>query len=177
MRGALVLVVLAACGGSAHPGRTAEPTCRELAVRGQALVEGAPAAEREEALRFVVEIVDLCQAPGLALRARSCLVVAPSIAAARSCPSLPTTGEDIGDPNRAEAPPCKDVVARAMRLADEAGEQLDTEERADLEQHYVDNCNSVVPEGRRCAYAATDVDLLDECLRDHQRADDTEHRD
>ena len=37
----LVLVVVAACGGRAVPGNAAEPSCRDLAVRGEALIAAA----------------------------------------------------------------------------------------------------------------------------------------
>lgn len=170
----LAMLGIAGCGGRATPATTAEPSCRDVAVRGEALITAAPEAERDDATRFVAELIDLCQAPGLAVRARTCLASAATLAEARACPALPTTGDDLGDPNRGEAPSCEDVVAHAMELVDA---ELDDDERPDVEEGFTERCVELTADGRRCAAAAADDQALGDCLDNHLLEDEEESDD
>lgn len=83
----LAVALVAGCGG-----RAAVPTkdngCRAVAQAAERWVAAAPAAGREEALRFAVEVIDLCQRPGLGPVARTCVAGAADAAAASACPGL-----------------------------------------------------------------------------------------
>lgn len=181
MRAAVIfvgLVGLAACGGKSAPARRAEPTCRDVAVRGEGWVAVEPEPGREEALRWLAEVIDLCQKPGLALRARTCLAGAPTFAGARACPSLPEVGIDIGDPNRAPAPTCDEVVAHVMALADAApGGALTGDERTDEERAQAYQCSLSTPAARRCVIAAGYIEHVEQCYLDHEDDEDDDELD
>lgn len=99
------LVVLAACGGkpAAAPAQVG-PSCRTIALAAERWIAIAPESERERMLRFAVEVIDLCQAPGLSAATRTCVAGADGAAAARRCPALPLT------PDRAALPPDERAV-------------------------------------------------------------------
>jgi hypothetical protein len=85
---AAILLLCAAC--HAHQSSTTPGGgCRALAQTAGRFVDRAPPAEREETLRFAVEVIDLCQAPGLPPATRKCVASATSPEDARLCAALP----------------------------------------------------------------------------------------
>lgn len=90
-------VLLAGCAG-----RAAVPTkdngCRAVARAAERWVAGAPAAQQGEVLRFAVEVIDLCQRPGLGPLARTCVSGAPDPAAARGCAGLGLVNREARGP-------------------------------------------------------------------------------
>jgi len=89
-------------GGAAAPKRA--PGCQLVAQTMARLVDGASAAERETTLRLAVEVVDLCQTPGLSPAARTCVASATSATAVRACPALPLVPAHAGVVAGAEEP-------------------------------------------------------------------------
>lgn len=138
----------------------------------------APDAAREGATHFYAEMIDLCQAPGLAQRARACLATAADLAAARDCPSLPATADDEASKNGTDAgdtdaPPCNDVVAHAIHVLQRTPDApVTATDRADEEDLFARDCAAATPAARRCALAAASLDALDECLAPHPPTDD-----
>ncbi len=85
----VVIVALIGChrGGGAT-GAKATTSCRAVAQATARWVDGAAAAQRDAMLRFAVEVIDLCQAPGLSATTRTCVAAATTAAEARACPAL-----------------------------------------------------------------------------------------
>ncbi|MBK9031614.1 MAG: hypothetical protein IPL61_09815 [Myxococcales bacterium] len=63
-------------------------SCRTIAVAGERWLAAAPAAERDDTLRFAVELIDGCQAPGIGPALTTCLGGAATAAGARTCPGV-----------------------------------------------------------------------------------------
>jgi hypothetical protein len=159
-----------------HPPRDAEPpaagpSCRDVARQAERVIAAAPESVREGATHFYAEVIDLCQAPGLAQRARACLATAADLAAARTCPSLPATADDSVSENGADpdgdtdAPPCNDVVAHAMHVLERSPDApVSATDRAEEEDLFARDCAAATPAARHCAIAAATLDALDECL-------------
>lgn len=80
-------VIVAGCGGRAAVA-TKDTGCRAVAKAAERWIAGAPAAQQGEVLRFAVEVIDLCQRPGLGPLAKTCVSGAPDPAAARGCAGL-----------------------------------------------------------------------------------------
>jgi hypothetical protein len=116
-------------------------------------------------MRFYAEVIDLCQAPGLAQRARACLVRAADVSAARRCPSIPATADTSTADADAGPPSCGTIIAHAMRvLAQGPDAPVSATERAEEEQLFMRDCAAASAKGRRCAMRAVTVDAIDECL-------------
>ncbi len=166
----LACAALALCAGchASAPATPlpAGPTCRDVARRAELVIERSSAPARDEAARFFAEVIDLCQEPGLAQRARTCLADANDLAVARACPSLPATADTLaGDGAGATPPSCGTVVAHAMRvLGREPGAPVSATDRADEEQIFLRDCAAASANGRRCASVALTTDAIDECL-------------
>jgi hypothetical protein len=160
--------------GRREPGQ-AGPSCRDVARRGQQNIRQAPAHLRDQATRFYAEVIDLCQVPGLAQRARRCLAAAADLAAARGCPSLPATADTLQDTggNAEVSPSCAEIVSRALRvLAREPDAPVSPTARMEEEELFMDDCAATTPQGRRCAAVAITVDAIDECLAQRPSLDD-----
>ncbi len=96
-RGIAIAVLLAGCGGrAAAPAK--DNGCRAVARAAERWVAGAPAAQQGEVLRFAVEVIDLCQRPGLGPLARTCVSGAPDPAAARGCAGLGLVNREARGP-------------------------------------------------------------------------------
>ncbi|HUQ02996.1 MAG TPA: hypothetical protein VM261_10895 [Kofleriaceae bacterium] len=172
----------AACRASAPATPTqAGPSCRDVARRAELVIGRSPDRTRDDATRFFAEVIDLCQEPGLAQRARTCLAQANDLADAHACPSLPATADTFASPRDGASPPsCRTVVAHAMRvLASEAAAPVSATDRADEEQIYLRDCTAASTDGRRCAAVALTTDAIDECLalRDDDEDDDDDDPD
>lgn len=102
---AIVLAVgLVACRSNKAPVTAKSgPSCRAVAEAAARFVDGAGEADREPLLRFAVEIVDLCQAPGLSPATRKCVASATSAEEARGCPALPVVPLRAGTPPATES--------------------------------------------------------------------------
>ncbi len=135
-----------------------------MALAAEHVIGRTPAAERLVAIHFYGEVIDLCQQPGLAQRARGCLAQATTLAAARACPSLPALGDGRRQTGRAPAPTCKEVVAHAMELLTRGPDAPDPAAMLEEERIFQRDCGASTPDGRRCAIRAPSVDALDECL-------------
>lgn len=136
--------------------------CKAIAVHGRALVDAAPAGERDQALRPVVGAIDLCQRPGLVAASRACVLAAPTIAELRACPLVT---EDVAhdDPTLS----CDAAVEHAMALLKVDGSLPRTREgRAHARAAYVDGCAALDLEGRRCVIDARTISAVDECFAD-----------
>ena len=161
------IALVAACRSppQATPAQ-AGPSCRDVARRAALVIDHAPPPTREGATRFFAEVIDLCQEPGLAQRARACLAEAKDLADARGCPSLPSVADTSDGSVESVTPPsCRTVVEHAMRvLASEPDAPVSASDRADEEQLYLRDCTAASAEGRRCATAARSTDAIDECL-------------
>jgi hypothetical protein len=145
------------------------------------VIATTPEPAREGATHFYGEVIDLCQMPGLAQRARACLASAPDLAAARACPSLPAMAD--GDPSQTgaagagddddAAPPCNDVIAHAMHVLERSPDApVTATDRAEEEELFARDCAAASPASRRCAVAAATIDAIDECLAPHAPSDD-----
>jgi hypothetical protein len=109
---ALVLALALAC--RAQPPQQAQldgPSCRDVARRAEAVIRQVADTARLDAMRFYAEVIDLCQEPGLAQRARMCLTRTNDVDTARACPSLPATGDTV---QRVSS--CDAVVAHALKV-------------------------------------------------------------
>ena len=85
-----IVMAMAGChrGAGAGGARTGA-SCRAVAVTAERFVAGARPEERDAMLRFAVEVIDLCQAPGLSSATRKCVASAATPEDARACPALP----------------------------------------------------------------------------------------
>jgi hypothetical protein len=166
-------LLLSALSLGCHPPHNTEPpipgpSCRDVAKQAERVIARAPEAAREGATHFYAEVIDLCQAPGLAQRARACLATAADLAAARACPSLPATADASVSENGADdsdAPPCNDVVAHAMHILERSPDApVTATDRAEEEDLFARDCAAASSAARRCAVAATTIDAIDKCL-------------
>jgi hypothetical protein len=115
---------------------------------------------RLDAVRFYAAVIDLCQEPGLAQRARTCLTRANDVDTARACPSLPATGDTV---ERVSS--CDAVVRHALKvLVRESEVTVSPTDYVEEEQLFLRDCASASPEGRRCAVRARTIDAIGECL-------------
>lgn len=160
---AMALLVACRSSPAAAPPQ-AGPGCRDVARRAENLISKVPAATRDEATRFFAEVIDLCQAPGLAQRARTCLATAADLTVARNCPSLPETAPPSAR-EPAQAPSCAAIVEHAMRVLDqEPDAPVSAADRAEEQQIFQRDCAAASARGRRCAAVALSLDAIDECL-------------
>ena len=180
VRAAACAAMALASGCHSSPSREAAqagPSCCDVAKHAELVIARAPERTRDDATRFYAEVIDLCQAPGLAQRARACLTRAADLAAARSCPSLPATADTSNSETETAGgtPTCGTVVARAMRiLGREPDAPVSPTDRAEEEQLFMRDCAATIPEGRRCAAKALTVDGIEECLALRADEDDAE---
>lgn len=145
----------------------AGPSCRDVARHAEEVIAQTPERARDNATRFYAEVIDLCQEPGLAQRARSCLVAAGDVKSARGCPSLPATADTAEDADESESgpPSCRTIAEHAMRLLSrDADAPVSPADRAEEEYLFLRDCAAATPEGRNCAAKAISVDAIDECL-------------
>lgn len=105
---ALIVLWAAACHGRGATTTTANGGCRAIAQTAGRYVDQAAAADREGALRFAVELIDLCQGPGIAPATRTCVTTARSPAEARTCPGLAVVPLTAAAPRREPAIPTED---------------------------------------------------------------------
>lgn len=133
---------------------------------------------RDEATRFYAEMLDLCQEPGLAQRARACLTRAADVDSARRCPSLPATGDTSPRADGTEAPSsCEAVVTHAMTVVVRESEAMvSPTDYAEEEKLFLRDCAAASPEGRRCAAKARTIDAIDACLALRDPSDDNGNR-
>ena len=102
-------MLLAGCGGRAAVS-TKDNGCRAVARAGERWIAGAPAAQQDEVLRFAVEVIDLCQRPGLGPLAKTCVSAAPDPTAARGCAGLGLVNREARAPLFPHAAPPTDEV-------------------------------------------------------------------
>lgn len=164
---ALALAFALAChSGAPRQARRDGPSCRDIARRAELVIGRASDAVRDEATRFYAEMLDLCQEPGLAQRARACLTRAADVDSARRCPSLPATGDTSRRDDETDAPTsCDTVVKQAMKIVVRESEAMvSPTDYAEEEQLFLRDCAAATPTGRRCAAKARTIDAIDACL-------------
>ncbi len=83
----LLVLLVAGCGGRAAVA-TKDNGCRAVALAAERWLAAAAPARRDETLRVAVEVIELCQRPGLGPLARSCVSGAADVAALAACPGL-----------------------------------------------------------------------------------------
>jgi hypothetical protein len=96
--------------------------CRAVARAGERGVAGAPAAQQGEVLRFAVEVIELCQRPGLGPLARTCVSGAADPAAARGCAGLGLVNREARGPLLPHAAPMTDELDELDEPDDDADE-------------------------------------------------------